>query len=1025
MIPVQLTIKGLYSYQQEQTIDFEPLISGQLFGIFGSVGSGKSSILEAISFALYGETDRLSKQDLRNYNMMNLKSDELLIDFTFDNHDQQRYRFTVRGKRHGKDFGQVGTFKRAAYKLVNHIWEPIESVNAESIIGLSYQNFHRTIIIPQGKFQEFLQLGHAARTEMLKEIFQLDRFEFYHQTSALEKSNTEKVNILQGQLLQFEQINPQIIQEKETSLLHLNAEWAKLNLEHEEAEKKNTALNELKKLLDQLSIFQKQMEELQLREPYFNEREIQIKKYEFCLREFKNDLQNKDALQIESEKLQKSLESTEKDFIQSINQLQELETQMQELRPQIDQEESQNKQVQEINTLLLIRKATAKMQSEKQREEKGKEYLEKAREDLKMRVSMLDILKSEIKKLNEDLPDTELLLKVKDWFNTQKSIENGIIELQKDSENRSTQKLLIQKEIESLTANPDIQNLLVFSGWESFVAAVPESRATLKQRNESIVHSLQHCQLQIKLGEYTSDLKAGKPCPLCGSEHHPEILIVESVEEQMNSLKTEKVLLEQQEQLLEQTEKHISKIQMNLQNIQNEAQLIESKIAIKKQEKVEHQNLFVWKNDLKDEAALENEFVRANEAKNLIKLKQSALENAEAGMIKLQKDQEKYQEGLQVIQQTLSAVSGEISTLKKQINSIHIPDFNEFSDEQIERKNQQTVAKLKQNRNSYEKIQSEIQQKKIDLATLSARRISIKMQQEEKQDTFRKYSELLEEKLQQSEFDQWEQVMQILQNPLDLDKLRDELQQFRQSLFAARERFIHQQNLASGKTLDQDELLHSNAELESSKSKKQVLNDTIVKEKAAFETMSAQLLEKSELEKQLAVLELRAADLKLLRQMFIGSGFVSYISSVYLQNLCHVANERFYRLTRQQLRLEVNEKNEFQVRDYLHNGHLRSVKTLSGGQTFQASLSLALALAESVQQQSKASQNFFFLDEGFGSLDKDSLQLAFETLKSLRKENRIAGIISHVEDLQQEIDVFLSVKNDPVQGSIIRGNWEG
>jgi exonuclease SbcC len=112
------------------------------------------------------------------------------------------------------------------------------------------------------------------------------------------------------------------------------------------------------------------------------------------------------------------------------------------------------------------------------------------------------------------------------------------------------------------------------------------------------------------------------------------------------------------------------------------------------------------------------------------------------------------------------------------------------------------------------------------------------------------------------------------------------------------------------------------------------------------------------------------------------------------------------------------------VRDHLNDGKLRLLKTLSGGQIFQASLSLALSLAENVKNLNQADQSFFFLDEGFGSLDRVSLQLVFESLKLLQKENRIVGIISHVEDLQLEIDTYLKVTQDTRDGSIIRYSWK-
>ena len=158
-------------------------------------------------------------------------------------------------------------------------------------------------------------------------------------------------------------------------------------------------------------------------------------------------------------------------------------------------------------------------------------------------------------------------------------------------------------------------------------------------------------------------------------------------------------------------------------------------------------------------------------------------------------------------------------------------------------------------------------------------------------------------------------------------------------------------------------------------------------------------------------------------EMFRAQGFVNYVSSVYLKNLCESANERFFKLTNNQLRLELDDKNNFLVRDYLNSGEVRSVKTLSGGQTFQAALSLALALSDNIQHLTKAKQNLFFLDEGFGTLDKDSLQTVFKTLKALRSENRVVGIISHVEELQQEVDNFIRAESTENGSRIVR-SWE-
>ena len=119
MIPLKLTIEGLYSYQEKQTIDFTSLTDAGLFGVFGSVGSGKSSILEAITFALYGETERMNKRDNRAYNMMNLKSSKSFIEFDFINFENRIFRIIRDFRRNSKKFDDVKTQTPTFYEKID------------------------------------------------------------------------------------------------------------------------------------------------------------------------------------------------------------------------------------------------------------------------------------------------------------------------------------------------------------------------------------------------------------------------------------------------------------------------------------------------------------------------------------------------------------------------------------------------------------------------------------------------------------------------------------------------------------------------------------------------------------------------------------------------------------------------------------------------------------------------------------------------------------------------------------------
>src|SRR5690606_20897264 len=170
-------------------------------------------ILEAIGLALYGETERLNKRDERNYNMMNLKSDRLYIDLQFHNFEGDLFRFECEGRRNSKQFGTVNTYRRTAAQWVDNQWIPLDHANGEKVTGMSYNNFKRTVIIPQGHFQEFLELTPGARSQMLQDLFSLDRFDLSTATNRLATQNTEAMHWIEGRLTGYENVSVEVLEE--------------------------------------------------------------------------------------------------------------------------------------------------------------------------------------------------------------------------------------------------------------------------------------------------------------------------------------------------------------------------------------------------------------------------------------------------------------------------------------------------------------------------------------------------------------------------------------------------------------------------------------------------------------------------------------------------------------------------------------------------------------------------------------------------------------------------------------------
>lgn len=883
MTPQYLKIKGLYSYQGEQEIFFDKLTEASLFGIFGSVGSGKSSILEAIMFALYGDTERLNKSgDERNYNMMNLRSTDLHIDFVcIAGSEGNRYRFVVNGRRNSKNFKDVKTFERKSYQWIDDNWMPITAEDvAEKVIGLSYENFRRTIIIPQGRFQEFIELKGRDRSEMMKELFSLEKFDLSDKTARLISENKFLLENIAGQLQSLGDINAEIIAQKEHELTLKKQQIKQQEAEIEEQRKQEKALEELNKLFKNLQETTEKLTLFRSQEAVFEQREKRLLIFEKCVLNYKSLFEQKQRKQLDLQRDKQLFENNKQIFEQKQVKQKEVLAELEKVKPYYEKREDYNLRANDYRAIILLKKLDSETAKLQERIKKGSEMLEQKEQEI---------------------------LKLKS------SKEN----LEKSLENRK--KEIVEQQIEA-----------------------------------KLDDELLHLSVQKSLQRFADSLKNNEPCPLCGSVHHPAVL---SSDEDFDA-----------------------KIQ----------QISQQKKAIK--DELEH-----WQNQIK---YVEKQIEESTKEKS-----------------------EKFEKGLNKLKEDLAGSDGQRKTLEGQLKLLQIVDFQAKSIEELEdleKKAKENYTKIIE---KFEGLDKENRALEGDLKGIEGSQKTLKVNLENHEKELQSLSASVENQLKIDEFESVEWVEEILKQNLSIETERREIQAFQTNFKATQQAFETLSKDAKGKTYEADK----HEELK----QKIAFNDLIInnlrKEEGSLEKEIATLKQNFEKQQKLFAdkkkLEIRRENFDTLQKLFKANGFVDFVSSIYLKNLCNAANERFHKMTRQQLHLEINQNNDFEVRDLLNGGHTRLLKTLSGGQKFQAALSLSLALADNIHAITKSKHSFFFLDEGFGSLDKEALQTVFETLKSLRKENRIVGIISHVEELQQEILTYLKITQTE-DGSRISTSWQ-
>lgn len=1024
MIPVKLTIQGLYSYQEKQTIDFTRLTEANLFGIFGSVGSGKSSILEAITFAIYGETDRLNSRDNRNYNMMNLKSSELLIEFIFETgKDQTAYQAVIKGRRNGKKFEEVKALERTAYRKENENWIPIEPEMLEKAIGLSYGNFKRTIIIPQGQFQEFLQLGSTDRTRMMKELFNLERFELYYKVIALESKNNANKQNVEGQLQQLGAIDLEQVNQFEEQLGGIKTEIAQLSLSLKENQAKDTELKKLQELMKKLADSQQKMKHLQDREPEFIQLEKHIRNYEQCLIQFKGLI---DTLDSSNKRIFQSGGQIEKETLilkKSEEEIASLEIAFAELKIAYDGRDLLKQQAEELGKIARLNVLSASVLTDFDRIKNGKIVLDKTletSEKLKLEKEKLELL---LKAEKLRLPDLAMLSVVKTWHVDNKNLHQQLTERKLEIQKSQKEILAIEEMVKARFKDPVFTELATEADITLGIRFLKEKIEILKKQISELDGESEHYRVQAKLEEYAVNLHDGEACPLCGSLNHPAILTAESVAEALSKALKIRSNIEKE---IANANENISQLSDLSNRLKFNSEHLGGLLAKLKELDVkigDHAALFRWES-YKDEVEVNQAFMVAESIQKIVKEKENELEKVMANLEKEASNEKKFQAEIEKIRMALTSAQTEIKTLSEQVQLLKIDDYRTKTSIEIEtekRELQQKQVSLEKQFNELTSRLNELRKTKDTISgSLEANRKALLLEQEANAGIQKK----LLERLEQSTYSGIEEVKQILSQELKLELQKQRLTEFKHDLALQKSQVGQLQNDIGNRTYDSEAHQKLLAEISSITEVLTLKNKEFGKVDQLLNKLRKDLESQALLRKQFEALELRAENIKTMKALFKSSGFVNYISSVYLQNLCNAANDRFFQLTRQKLSLEITTDNNFQVRDFLNGGKVRSVKTLSGGQTFQAALSLALALADNIQKITDSNQNFFFLDEGFGSLDKDSLSVVFDTLKSLRKENRIVGVISHVEEMQQEIDTHLRIENHEETGSRIWRSWE-
>ncbi|MBK5244571.1 MAG: SMC family ATPase [Eubacteriaceae bacterium] len=1151
MKPMLLKIKGINSFIEEQTIDFNELTQGGIFGIFGPTGSGKSTILDGITLALYGKLSRNST----NYINLNEQKGSVVFEFIISGAKHQTYQVSrefVRNKNGGINQGKCQLLELSSESpqvLADRSTEV--SRCCEEIIGLSLTDFTRTVVLPQGKFSDFLKLEGKPRREMLERLFNLSKYgdDLTNRVKAEKIKATEVLHRLEGRLNGYEDVSKKALEEKKSEYqtiqknLKVQENGLKVIIrELSEAEKLWALQQELTAALEEAKDLTHKELEIKEKENQLDQGKkaqsviASIESGERLAREIR-DLEEKLTINKDSRRnLLTDKDVAEEDWIkiedEKNNDLPKIREKLSRIMEAISFKKEETALELEINELISIYNGCDEKNQCLEKEKQG--FAEKinakktklAEDEIKEKKLRVSVAYRE--KVNQGAGFTEKIKTQEDDIKRSRDridknglkIEKLIQECNHLIEKKNSLEMSIQdysdkllSHTKSLPCTPEElqklrdESVKVLNLWEkqkSFKERINNQTLKINELKEKIdlkntvrESLLRECEqlkkeltaLQNKnLGaKFREQLIKGEACPVCGSKEHPFEEQIPGAAETgrikglgKNQLLKENALTALISEISELTgslkaETNNQLAQKNELDTLGETVKDETPDSLIKQHRTLNQASEIWEEQKKAWEGLKNNCDHdllsltgdikeknaelkffENQTKEIElenQLTKEALKRVRVDLEKLSKDTtiidftgenfriiemdidrnelavslEKLRKALEEDQIKGNGISEKIIELNGQMREAQTVG-NEKKKQRIEKQNA-IVAKVGQGQ-EMSKLWNLQKTSKDDIKRISTDWVDLKEKLVKLQSAFGKVQEIvisqeailrtlhvqdnnaeqnLKQQLDSLGFKNCQAVKEVVLTPAVMANLQSFIKDYYEALSKNNGILEDLNKKVNGRQLSVEKLAALKIDFQAVTENVDGLKKQENQQDAEVKNLEIRLKELSEFLTEKEKIDHRIALIVDLEKLFSGKKFVEFVAVARLKYISIEASKRLTEISNGNYGLEADGEGRFIIRDYKNGGASRDPSTLSGGETFLASLALALALSAEIQLKGRAPLEFFFLDEGFGSLHEDALEVVMNSIEMLHHEKLKVGIISHVESIKNRMPVKLLI----------------